>query len=69
MQVKENALRAGACGVTISGAGPAVIAVVNKKKADSTKIAEAMKEGFKTAGYESTAFATKPGRGAHIMEE
>jgi homoserine kinase len=69
MQVKENALRAGACGVTISGAGPAVIAVVNKKKADANKIAEAMKEGFKTAGYESTAIATKPGRGAHIMEE
>jgi homoserine kinase len=69
MQVKENALRAGACGVTISGAGPAVIAVENKKKADANKIAEAMKEGFKTAGYESTAIATKPGRGAHIMEE
>ncbi len=69
MQVKENALRAGACGVTISGAGPAVIAVLNKRKADATRIAEAMKEGFKTAGYESTAIATKPGRGAHIMEE
>jgi homoserine kinase len=69
MQVKENALRAGACGVTISGAGPAVIAVLNKRKADATKIAEAMKAGFKTAGYESTAIATKPGRGAHIMEE
>jgi homoserine kinase len=69
MQVKENALRAGACGVTISGAGPAVIAVLNKRKADATKIAEAMKVGFKTAGYESTAIATKPGRGAHIMEE
>lgn len=68
-QVKENALCAGACGVTISGAGPAVIAVVNKKKADASKILDSMREGFKTAGFESTAIATKPGRGAHIMEE
>lgn len=68
MQVKQNALEAGACGVTISGAGPAVIAIVNKRKADTTKVAEAMKEGFKTVGYKATAIATKPGRGAHIME-
>jgi len=69
MQVKEKALNAGACGVTISGAGPAVIAIINKKKADAVKVAEAMKEGFKMAGYDSTAIATKPGRGAHITEK
>jgi len=69
MKVKENALNAGACGVTISGAGPAVIAIINKRKADATKVAEAMKQGFKTAGYESTAIATKPGRGAHVTEK
>jgi homoserine kinase len=69
MQVKENALIAGACGVTISGAGPAVLAVINKKKADAAKVAEAMREGFKTAGFEATAIATKPGKGAHIMEK
>ncbi len=66
--VKENALNAGACGVTISGAGPAMLAVVNKKKADAVKIAEAMKEGFKSAGFEATAFATRPGRGVRLME-
>ncbi len=69
MQVKEQALNAGACGVTISGAGPAVIAIINKKKADAVKVAEAMKEGFKMAGYDSTAIATRPGRGAHITEK
>ena len=69
IQVKENALNAGACGVTISGAGPAVIAIINKKKANAEKVAEAMKQGFKTAGFESTAIATRPGRGAHILEK
>ena len=67
-QVKENALKAGACGVAISGAGPAMIAVVNKKKADASKIANAMKEGFKAAGLNATAFATRSGRGVCLLE-
>jgi homoserine kinase len=66
-KVKEKALKAGACGVAISGAGPAMIAVVNKKKADSTRVVAAMKEGFKSAGYDSTAFATKPGKGVTVL--
>lgn len=68
-KVKENALNAGACGVTISGAGPAMLAVVNKEKANSAKVVAAMKEGFKSAGYDSTAFATKPGRGVSLLEK
>jgi homoserine kinase len=67
-QVRENALKAGACGVAISGAGPALIAIVNKKKADSAKIAEAMKKGFESVGLDATAFATKPGGGVCLME-
>jgi homoserine kinase len=67
-QVKENALKAGACGVAISGAGPAMIAIVNKKKADASKIANAMKEGFESAGLNVTAFATRPGRGVRLLE-
>jgi homoserine kinase len=67
-QVRENALRAGACGVAISGAGPAMIAIVNKKKADAAKIADAMKEGFESAGFEATAFATRPGGGVSLLE-
>ena len=69
LKVKENALEAGACGVTMSGAGPAVIAVVNKKKTDPCKVVAAMKEGFKSAGCEATAFATKPGKGVCKMEK
>jgi homoserine kinase len=67
-QVRENALRAGACGVAISGAGPAMIAIVNKKKADARAVADAMKQGFEAAGFSATAFATRPGRGACLME-
>jgi len=69
MKVKENALDAGACGVTMSGAGPAVIAVVNKKNTDVAKVVAAMKEGFKSAGCEATAFATKPGKGICKIEK
>jgi homoserine kinase len=69
LKVKENALNAGACGVTISGAGPAMIAVVNKKQNVAAKVAVAMKEGFKSAGCEATAFATKPGKGVCIIEK
>jgi homoserine kinase len=67
-EVRENALKAGACGVAISGAGPAMIAIANKKKADASKIANAMKEGFESAGLRATAFATRPGRGVCLLE-
>jgi homoserine kinase len=67
-QVKENALKAGACGVAVSGAGPAMIAIVNKKKADASKIARAMKEGFESARLNATAFATRPGKGVRLLE-
>ncbi|MCW4009878.1 MAG: homoserine kinase [Candidatus Bathyarchaeota archaeon] len=67
-QVRENALKAGACGVTISGAGPTMLAVVNKRSSDAAKVAEAMKEGFKGAGFEATAFVTRPGRGVRLLE-
>ncbi len=68
-RVKENAFKAGACGVTISGAGPAMLSIVNRKKMDAAKVAAAMKAGFESAGVEATAFATKPGKGTCIMEK
>ena len=48
MKVKENAIRAGALGVTISGAGPSVIAF-SKSSADLKKISLAMSRGFADA--------------------
>jgi homoserine kinase len=67
-KVRENALNAGALGVTISGAGPSMIAIVNRKTGDATKVATAMREGFLSAGYDANAFATKPGKGACVVE-
>ena len=67
-KVREKALNAGALGVTISGAGPSMIAIVNGKSCDATKVAVAMHEGFLSAGYDANAFATKPGRGSYVVE-
>ncbi|MCX8150369.1 MAG: homoserine kinase [Candidatus Bathyarchaeota archaeon] len=69
VQVKESALKAGACGFGISGAGPAVIAIVNRKKAHSEKVAQAMKESFEAAGLDAIAFTTRPGEGVSLMEK
>jgi homoserine kinase len=67
-EVKEKAFSSGACGVTISGAGPTMLAIVNKEKVDSQKVLKGMKEGFKSAGLDSTVFVTVPGRGTCLME-
>jgi hypothetical protein len=45
-----------------------MLAIVNKKKADAAKVAEAMRQGFVSAGFEATAFVTKPGRGVCVLE-
>ena len=50
---------AGAYGVTISGAGPSVIAFTDKKH-DSKKISNAMKRGFKAVKKDSNVFVCKP---------
>jgi len=67
-EVRERALKAGACGVAISGAGPAMIAILNTDKADASKVAEAMEEGFKSAGVSATTICTKPGKGVSLLE-
>ena len=62
-KVKQNALKAGAYGVTISGAGPSVIAF-SKSSCDLKKISIAMSKGFKTANIESQTIICKPSKGA-----
>jgi len=64
-RVKKNAMSAGAYGVTISGAGPSVIAFTDKKH-DAKKISNAMKRGFKSAKKESDVFVCKPSKGPII---
>ena len=62
-KVKHNALKAGAYGVTISGAGPSVIAF-SKNSFDLKKISTAMAKGFKTANIECQTIVCKPSKGA-----
>ncbi|AJM91520.1 MULTISPECIES: homoserine kinase [Nitrosopumilus] len=62
-KVKQNALKAGALGVTISGAGPSVIAF-SKSSADLKKISSAMSRGFAAANTKCQTVICKPSKGA-----
>ena len=62
-KVKQNALKAGAFGVTISGAGPSVIAF-SKSSADLKKISLAMSRGFASKKTKCQIIICKPSKGA-----
>jgi len=64
-QVKENAIRAGASGVTISGSGPTLIAVCRMEERE--KIAEVMIKAFSDNNVQSEAFITTIGKGIEII--
>jgi len=64
--VKKNALKAGALGVTISGAGPSVISFATKKS-NLNRIASAMKNGFASAKTNCTVVICKPSNGAKTI--
>ena len=63
--VHEYALAAGATGVTVSGAGPAVIAAC--RHADRREIASAMLDAFAEHDVEARAYQTRVGRGAEVL--
>ena len=65
-KVKKNAIASGALGVTISGAGPSVIAFTSKS-ADPRKICKAMERGFAFAKIECTTVVCKPSKGATVI--
>ena len=67
-KVKENALKAGAFGVTISGAGPSVIAF-SKGSADLKKISLAMSRGFASANTKCQTVICKPSKGALVIKK
>ena len=63
--VKQNAIAAGALAVTISGAGPSMIAFLKTRK-NASKVASAMAKGFLEAGVKSKTFACRPSSGARL---
>jgi homoserine kinase len=67
-KVKENALKAGAFGVTISGAGPSVIAF-SKSSVNLEKINLAMSRGFASANIECQTVICKPSKGATVIKK
>ena len=66
-QVKREALEAGAAGVSISGAGPSVIALVDRKAHDPRLVGRAMLRGFAQNNIRSTWFVANPAPGATII--
>jgi homoserine kinase len=64
--VKQNAISAGALAVTISGAGPSMIAFLKTDK-NSEIIAAAMTEGFKNTGVMSKTFVCRASEGARLL--
>ena len=63
--VKEAASEAGATGVTISGAGPGVLAVC-RNRSQRRAVASAMVGAFGDAGVDAQAYQTEIGAGAEI---
>jgi len=64
--VREAAFDAGATGVTISGAGPTVIAACHDP--DRRGVATAMIDAFEAANVEARAYQTRIASGARVFE-
>jgi homoserine kinase len=67
-KVKENAINAGALGLTISGAGPSVISILNTDR-HFHNVMEAIKEGFAASNIESNVYLCKPSKGARNQDK
>jgi homoserine kinase len=65
--VKKAALNAHASGVAISGAGPSVVAFVDKTKHDPKKIGKVIVKEFRKTNVEATFFVTSPAGRANII--
>ena len=66
-EVRESAMKAGAFGTCISGAGPTVLAAATRGKANG--VLKAMLRGFHEAGVQSQGFVTRVGRGCRVTEQ
>ena len=65
--VRAAAFDAGAAGVTVSGAGPAIIAVCREGRRRG--VAAAMLAAFSEAGIDARAYQTRIGKGSTVLEE
>jgi len=67
-QVKKNALNAGALAVTISGAGPSMIAFMKEGKQDQKRICKAMEDGFRSANTQCRTLHCCTSKGATVLQ-
>jgi homoserine kinase len=67
--VKSAAIEAGASGVAISGAGPALVALCDKTVTNTKDVAKVMSDAFQEGGIACEHYATKPSNGARILKE
>jgi len=66
--VKLNAYHSGALAVTISGAGPSMIAFTNSAK-NASKIGRSMEQGFAESKVVSSAYVCRPSRPARVISK
>jgi homoserine kinase len=67
-RVRRAALEAGAAGVSISGAGPSLIAIVDRKNHEPQTVGRAMIRSFAESNVPATWFTARPASGARIIE-
>jgi len=64
--VKQNAISAGALAVTISGAGPSMVAFL-KTSVNAQIVAASMAKGFEKTGIQSKTFVCRTSKGAQLL--
>ncbi|HEV2389738.1 MAG TPA: homoserine kinase, partial [Nitrososphaerales archaeon] len=67
-RVMSRAMEAGAAGVCISGAGPSMLAIVDKKRSQPKKVLDSMLSAFGQERVESSGYVTSVGRGARVVK-
>jgi len=67
LEAKKAAMESGALGATLSGAGPTVIAIVNREKVRAAAVAKVMKEAFEAEGVECDDYTSRPTAGAYVL--
>ncbi len=65
--VKKAAVEASAAGVAISGAGPSVVALVDRRRCDPQQVGRAMVREFSRHDVRSRFFVSSPAPGATVL--
>ena len=68
LDVKRMGLEAGAAGISISGAGPSLVGLVDRHSHEPRRVAQAMVRAFAQNKVRSTSFVSQPARGASIVK-